>query len=80
MMYRSGFASKPGQEHILGIDILRDGFDWAIQQGILSTFDPQRHGSLENWHCLLNDSCVRIQWDPERTWDLQKLDHVRTIQ
>src|SRR5467141_3875887 len=28
MMYRSGYATKPGQEVILGIDITRKGFEW----------------------------------------------------
>jgi hypothetical protein len=80
MMYRSGFASKPGQEHILGIDILRTGFDWALRQGVLSAFDAQRHGSYENWTRLLSSSCVRIQWDPDRDWRLQKDPVLRTIQ
>jgi hypothetical protein len=30
MMYRSGWAEKEGQERILAIDILRNGFEWAL--------------------------------------------------
>jgi Domain of unknown function (DUF4291) len=29
MTYRSGYATKPGQEVVLGIDIAREGFDWG---------------------------------------------------
>jgi hypothetical protein len=32
MMYRSGYATKPGQEVVLGIDIAREGFDWALKK------------------------------------------------
>jgi len=41
MMYRSGWATKPGQERILAIDIERCEFDWSLLQGCLSHFDPE---------------------------------------
>jgi len=80
MMYRSGFASKPGQEYILGIDIHREGFQWALEHGVVATFVPEQHGSQENWQHLCCDSSVRIQWDPERSWDIKKVPNKRTIQ
>jgi hypothetical protein len=30
MMYRCGWASKPGQEHVLAVEITRAGFEWAL--------------------------------------------------
>jgi hypothetical protein len=30
MMYRAGWATKDGQEHILSIKIKRSGFEWAL--------------------------------------------------
>lgn len=45
MMYRSGFGSKAGQEVVLGIDITRAGFEWALQHAALSHFIPEVHGS-----------------------------------
>ena len=30
MMYWSGWATKPGQEHVLAIELQRDGFEWAV--------------------------------------------------
>src|SRR5215210_4064137 len=41
MMYRSGWASKQGQEHILKIKIKREGFEWALKNSCLSHFDSQ---------------------------------------
>ena len=80
MMYRSGFASKPGQEYVLGIDIRREGFEWALEHGVLSAFVPELHGSEKHWERLCCNSSVRIQWDPERTWDLRKVHDQKTIQ
>lgn len=79
-MYRSGFGSKPGQERVLGIDILRSGFERALENAILSSYDRHHHGSIEEWRCRLSATPARIQWDPERDNGLQKLKNVRTIQ
>ena len=66
MMYRSGYASKPGQEVVPGIDISREGFEWALEHAVLSAFTPSVHASPEEWQRLLAARPVRIQWDPER--------------
>ncbi|MHB8414485.1 MAG: DUF4291 domain-containing protein [Acidiferrobacteraceae bacterium] len=80
MMYRSGYATKPGQEFVLGIDITRAGFEWALEHAVLSGFSPAVHGSHERWQTLLAANPVRIQWDPERDGRLQPVPGVRTIQ
>ena len=80
MMYRSGYATKPGQEVVLGIDITREGFEWALQNAVLSKFTPAIHTSPEKWQSLLTEKPVRIQWDPERDWRLQPIEGVRAIQ
>jgi len=79
MMYRSGWATKPNQEHILAIKISREGFEWALQNACLSHFDPDVHESEEAWKEQLQNSPVRIQWDPERDIHMNKLDY-RAIQ
>lgn len=79
MMYRSGWAEKTGQEHILGIDITREGFEWALAHSCLSHFDPRIHGNPEAWETQVRESPVRIQWDPERDLRLQPLGR-RAIQ
>ena len=79
MMYRSGWASKPGQEYILGIDILRSGFECALSHSCLTHFDARFHESQESWEAEMKAASVRIQWDPERTFHLQPLPY-RAIQ
>lgn len=66
MMYRSGWASKPGQEHILAIRITREGFESALSPSALSHFDPAVHRSRDVWSRQKEASPVRVQWDPER--------------
>jgi hypothetical protein len=79
MMYRSGWATKPGQEQILAIEILRSGFEWALANSCLSHYDAELHGSRDSWQSLLKASPVRIQWDPERTLNLEAVPY-RAIQ
>ena len=79
MMYRSGWATKPNQEHILAIKISREGFEWALQNACLSHFDPEVHNSHNEWKEKLQRSPVRIQWDPERDIHMDKLGY-RAIQ
>jgi hypothetical protein len=80
MMYRSGYALKQGQEVILAIDILREGFDWAIEHAAISSFLESPFKSKEEWQKHLSNSCVRVQWDPERDIQLNKFENLKTIQ
>src|SRR4051812_44139847 len=79
MMYRSGWATKPGQERVLAVEMTRTGFDWALAHASLSHFDRQVHGSAEEWAAQKRASPVRVQWDPERSLTLRPLPH-RAIQ
>ncbi|WP_199736613.1 DUF4291 domain-containing protein [Micromonospora sp. HM5-17] len=79
MMYRCGWARKPGQERVLAIEITRAGFAWALGRSCLSHYDPDRYPSRSAWAERLKTSPVRVQWDPERSLDLRPLDH-RSIQ
>lgn len=79
MLYRSGYSHKdPGQSRILALKVRHDDFVGLLRRGVLSshvqTADraaavAQKQASTE----------VRIQWDPERTVWLDKLEH-RSIQ
>lgn len=80
MMYRCGFARKAGQEIVLGIDITRAGFEWALEHAVLSHYEPSIHSSHADWRNSLVDAPVRVQWDPERDWRLTLLKDVRAIQ
>lgn len=79
MMHRSAWASRVQQERILAIDISREGFEWALAHGALSTFDPSVYASIEAWKRALSDAPVVIQWDPDRDILLKKTAW-RTIQ
>ena len=80
MMYRSHFATKPGQEVVLGIDITREGFEWALQHAVLSRFSPLIYSSHAEWRKLLTQSIVRVQWDPERDCGLNRIEGTGAIQ
>lgn len=73
MMYRCGWASKPGQEVVLAIKVTRQGFEEALSMSCLSHFDGQVYDSYEQWQQLKERSPVRIQWDPERDISLEPL-------
>lgn len=79
MMYRSGWATKEGQEHVLAIKITHEGWGWALKNSCLSHFVKGVHGTYENWKSALQSSPVRIQWDPEKDIFLNNLDY-RSIQ
>lgn len=73
MMYRSGWATKPGQERVLAIRMARNGFEDALAQSCLSHFDSGVHSSHDEWQRMKEESPVRVQWDPERNTDLEPL-------
>jgi Domain of unknown function (DUF4291) len=78
MMYRSGWGLKDkDQNHILAIDITREGFQWALEHSCPSHCDNSM--DKEEWNNLKEKSPVRIQWDPERDLLLKPLEY-RTIQ
>lgn len=79
MMYRSGWATKEGQERILAIDIKRTGFNIILENVVLSTFKAEIYGQYENWKMHLENSQVRCQWDPDRDIFGNQLDR-RAIQ
>ncbi len=79
MMYRCGYATKPGQEHVLAVDISREGFEWGLAHACLSHFDGDVHADHDAWARRLRESPVRIQWDPERDFAFNALPY-RSVQ
>jgi hypothetical protein len=73
MMYRCGWAAKPGQERVLAIQITLEGFEWALGHSALSDYQPGTYASHQQWAERKLTSPVRIQWDPERSLLLQPL-------
>jgi hypothetical protein len=79
MMYRCGWAEKPGQERVLRIEITRAGFAWALAHSCHSHFVAGRYTDHADWSRRLAESPVRIQWDPERDPALAPLPY-RSLQ
>ncbi len=73
MMYRSGWGTKPGQEITLGLRIRRPFFDRLLGEAVASSFDAARHASHEGWQRRVQESEVRLQWDPDHAPDGAKL-------
>ncbi|MFI5493304.1 DUF4291 domain-containing protein [Actinoplanes sp. NPDC051859] len=79
MMYRCGWATKPGHERVLAIQITREGFDWAVAHACLSHHDRSGAEPRADWARRLRASPVRVQWDPERDLQLNALPY-RSLQ
>ncbi|MBQ9278126.1 MAG: DUF4291 domain-containing protein [Lachnospiraceae bacterium] len=79
MMYRCGWAQKEGQERVLAIDIKRTGFDSAVRQAVVSTYNKNDNLSIEKWKEMVRSSDVRVQWDPEKDINGNNLPY-RSIQ
>ena len=65
MMYRSGWATKPGQEVVLAVCLKRAAFDEILSHAVHSSFVAEIYGSREDWKERVKKSDVRLQWDPD---------------
>ncbi len=79
MMYRSGWASKEGQERILAVTLKRAFFDEVLAAAVPSSFKAESCGPHEAWTHALATSEVRLQWDPDHDPHGGKLER-RAIQ
>ncbi|MEU7112966.1 DUF4291 domain-containing protein [Streptomyces sp. NPDC046182] len=79
MMYRCGWGGKEGQEHVLAVEITREGFEWALRHACLSYYEHGLHTDRSTWRRQLRRAPARVQWDPERDLHLQPLAH-RSLQ
>lgn len=65
MMYRSGWATKEGQEHVIAIRLRRTFFDELLRLVVPSSHDKRRFTTREEWQAAVSNSDVRLQWDPD---------------
>jgi hypothetical protein len=65
MMYRSGWATKDGQEVVLAIWLTRAGFDELVAAAVPSSFERDRYPDRAAWSAAVARSDVRLQWDPD---------------
>lgn len=67
MMYRSGWATKPGQEVILAVWLQRAGFETILAEAVPAIYDPDLYRDQAEREAAIARSTVRLQWDPDRT-------------
>jgi hypothetical protein len=79
MMFRCGWAEKPGQERVLAIRLARSGFDAMLAGAVHSSYVAEVYGDPATWKRRLKQSQVRLQWDPDHDPHGQKLER-RAIQ
>lgn len=66
MMRATEWASKPGQERILAIQLHLDHFHELLSNVAYSFFDPTIYRSVEAWKQDLLEKENRVQWEPDR--------------
>jgi hypothetical protein len=79
LMERSNWGRKAGQERILEVRIRRSGWDKALSEAVLTSYESRIHGSTDAWRAQFEKAIVHVQWDPERSIHGSKLEH-RSIQ
>jgi hypothetical protein len=66
MMYRCGWATKQGQEHVLAVWLPRRVFEEEIlARAVHSSYVAEAYGSRPEWELAVKTSDVRLQWDPD---------------
>lgn len=65
MMYRCGWASKENQERVLAITIKKSFFNEILAAAAYSSFNSDVYSTREEWQHDINNSEVRLQWDPD---------------
>jgi len=79
MMFRNGWGTKEGQEVVLAIHLKRKAFETYLKNAVYSSFKPELYDSYESWQEDIQNSNVRLQWDPDHAPNGEKLSR-RAIQ
>lgn len=64
MMHYSGWAKKENQENVLAIRMKRSGFDEILKQAVMTRFDKKVYPDSESWKKELEDTDIKLQWEP----------------
>lgn len=65
MMYRNGWGTKEGQEVVLAIHLKRAAFERYLSQAVYSSFQAHLYENEESWKKEIQNSNIRLQWDPD---------------
>ncbi|AWM35625.1 hypothetical protein GobsT_66940 [Gemmata obscuriglobus] len=67
LMHRSNWAQKRGQERVLCVRVRRSGWEAALAQAVLTSFEPTVFTDPDTWAEQFATARVHLQWDPERS-------------
>jgi hypothetical protein len=79
MMFRSGWGTKENQEVTLALRIRRTFFDDILEAAVPSSWDRELFATEADWGKAVQNSDVRLQWDPDHHPSGAKLER-RAIQ
>ena len=65
MMYRSNWGTSAGQEVVLAIRLRRAAFEEILRSAVHSSFVEPVYETEAAWRQALDDSKIRLQWDPD---------------
>lgn len=65
MMYRNGWGTKEGQEVVLSIHLKREAFERYLSKAVYSNYQEDIYGTREAWQEAVQNSNIRLQWDPD---------------
>ena len=65
MMYRNGWGQKVGQEVVLAIHLKREAFERYLKQAVYSSYQKDLYETREAWQEQVQNSSIRLQWDPD---------------
>jgi hypothetical protein len=65
MMYRSDWGAAKGQEVVLALRLRRAFFESLLENAVASSFSSAHFEDDDEWQAALEQSEVRLQWDPD---------------
>jgi hypothetical protein len=67
LMHRSNWGQKSRQERVFCVRVKRSGWEQALSQAVLTSFEPSAFATPDEWAEQFAAAQVHLQWDPERT-------------
>lgn len=67
LMERSNWGRKSQQERILAVRMTRQGWEEALSQAVLTSYDATVYQNVDDWRARFQRAIVHVQWDPERS-------------
>lgn len=65
MMHRAGWAQKENQERILAITLPIVHFKTILSEATITSYEAELYASHDSWKRELDQTEVRLQWDPD---------------